>query len=337
MRVLVTGAAGFVGLNLVKRFADHGAYIDALARRHPDAAAEAFLADVSAHVGWQIGDVTDRDGCDALIAATRPDAIVHAAAVTFTPEQERTQPARVFDVNAGGTLNLLEAARVHSVAAFVYVSSGGLYGTAPPTPAMDESTPMRPVNMYAISKIASEQLCGRYAESSALQVRVGRLGTAYGPMERTTGSRSTLSAVHQVVQAATMRSRPLHVAGANIARDFCHIDDVAEAFWLLSTEPRLPEIVYNISAPVAEPLSVALDVVATEALGFAWLTVEDEPTAADVRQTPANARAGMDVTRLMRDTSWRPKYTLEDGVRAYLSWRRERAEIVSLMESTAER
>lgn len=335
MRVLVTGAAGFVGLNLVRRFANHGSHVDALARRQPDAAAEAFLADVSARVRWRIGDVTDRDCCNALIVAARPDTIVHAAAVTFTPEQERAQPARVFDVNAGGTLNLLEAARVHGVAVFVYVSSGGLYGAAPPTPALDENTPMRPVNMYAVSKIASEQLCGRYAEVSALHVRVGRLGTAYGPMERTTGSRSNLSAVHQVVQAGKAQSRPLRVAGADIARDFCHIDDVAEAFRLLSVTPTLPDLVYNVGAPVAEPLSVALDVVAAETPGFAWHPV-DESTAADVRQTPANARAAMDVTRLMRDTSWWPKYTLEDGVRAYLSWRRESAEIVSLMEPTAE-
>ena len=331
MRVLVTGAAGFVGLNLVRRFAAGGADVDALARAAPDAAAEAFLEGVSGRVTWRIGDVTDRQGCAAIVEATRPEAIVHAAAVTFTPDQERAQPARVFDVNAGGTLNLLEAARLHDVSTFVYVSSGGLYGAAPPTPAMDESTPMRPVNVYAISKIASEQLCARYAEMGVLQARVGRLGTAYGPMERTTGSRSNLSAVHQVVQASETGAS-LRVTGADIARDFCHIDDVVEAFWLLCVTPGLREIVYNVSAPVAEPLSVALDVLVAERPGFSWRAVDD-PASADVRQTPANARAAMDVTRLMRDTPWRPQYPLREGVHAYLAWRSANQRIVGSMES----
>jgi UDP-glucose 4-epimerase len=335
MRVLITGAAGFVGLNLLRRFAAGGAAVDALARRAPDAAAEAFLAEVADRITWRLGDVTDRDGCAALVAATPPDAIVHAAAVTFTPDQEHAEPARVFDVNAGGTLNLLEAARLHRVPTFVYVSSGGLYGAAPPAPAMDESTPMRPVNMYAIAKIASEQLCGRYAELGMVEARVGRLGTAYGPMERTTGSRSNLSAVHQVVQASA-GGAPLRVAGAGIARDFCHIDDVAEAFWLLCVAPTLPETVYNVSAPVARPLSVALEVVAAERPDFSWCSVDDLEDA-DVRQTPANARAAMDITRLNRATGWRPMHSLEDGVRAYLSWRSAHPEIVTRIESSAKR
>lgn len=333
MRVLVTGAAGFVGLNLVRYFADRGVNVDALARRQPTAAAETYLADVSARIRWRVGDVTDRDGCETLIAATRPDIVVHAAAVTFTPEQESAQPSRVFDVNAVGTLNLLEAARVHGVTTFVYVSSGGLYGAALPTPAMDESTPIKPVNMYAISKIASEQLCARYAEVSELQVRVGRLGTTYGPMEHTSSSRSNLSVIHQVVQAGMTQSQPLRVAGAEIARDFCHIDDVVKAFWLLSVTPTLSEIVYNVSVPIAEPLSVALNVVAREVPSFVWVPIADELAEADVRQVPANARAAMDITRLTRDTLWTPRYRLADGVAAYMSWRRKNERIVSLIES----
>ncbi|MDA0700640.1 MAG: NAD-dependent epimerase/dehydratase family protein, partial [bacterium] len=219
MRGLVTGAGGFVGLHLVRRFAAGGAEVDALVRRPPDAATEAFLGELGPRVAWHFGDVTDRDACDRLVADRRPDLVVHAAAVTFTGDQERAEPARVFDVNAGGTLNLLEAARRHGVGTFVYVSSGGLYGAAPPTPALDEGAEMRPVNMYAISKIASEHLCGRYAALGDLRVRVGRLGTAYGPLERASGSRSNLSAVQQIVRAAAdaagagSSGAPLRAAG----------------------------------------------------------------------------------------------------------------------------
>jgi UDP-glucuronate 4-epimerase len=330
MRVLVTGAGGFVGLNLVRRYAAGGATVDALARRAPDAAAEAFLGELGARVTWRLGDVTDRSACDDLVATARPDAVLHGAAVTFTAEGERADPAKVFDVNAVGTLNVLEASRRNGVATFVYVSSGGLYGAAPPTPALDETTPMRPGNMYAISKIASEHLCGRYREVSAMRVRVGRLGTAYGPMERPTGSRSTMSGVEQVVQGAERGPRPLRVAGAQIARDFCHIDDVNEAFWHLTVAESLPELIYNVGAPRSEPLTNVLEAVAAGHPGFQWREV-DAAEEADIRQTAVNARAAMDVARLVRDTPWRPRHPLGDGVPAYLAWRREHADLLALM------
>lgn len=331
MRVLITGAGGFVGVNLVRRFAASGASVVALARRAPDDANTRFVDDVAERVQWVLGDVTERERCDALIAEARPDVVVHAAAVTFTSDQERAEPARVFDVNAVGTLNLLEAARRHAVDRFVYVSTGGLYGAAPPLPALDESTPFQSGSMYAIAKIASEQLCVRYAALSGLRVRIGRLGTAYGPMERTTRSRSNMSAVHQVVTAAAPGVR-LRVAGADVARDFCHIDDVAEAFWRLASEEELAEHTYNVGATVAAPLRVALDALVECVPGFAWL--ESDVADADVVQTPANARAAMDMRRLERDGGWRERYALADGVAAFVAWRREHPALVRTLTTT---
>jgi len=325
VRVLITGAGGFVGVNLVRRFAAGGWTVDALARRAPDDANTAFLADVAEQVHWVLGDVTDRDRCEALLAASPPDVVVHAAAVTFTSEQERADPATVFDVNAVGTRNLLEAARLAGVGTFVYVSTGGLYGAAPPLPALDEDTPMRPGSMYAIAKIASEHLCVRYAALTGMRARIGRLGTAYGPMERTTRSRSNMSAIHQVVSAAAP-GVTLRVAGAEIARDFCHVDDVSEAFWHLATAADLQEHTYNVGATVAAPLRVALDALSERVPGFAW--VEAEPDQADVVQTAANARAAMDMRRLERDTPWRERYPLVAGIEAYLAWRAEHPELV---------
>jgi nucleoside-diphosphate-sugar epimerase len=318
MRILITGAGGFVGVNLVRRFGAGGAAVHALARRAPDEPTMRFLADVEERMRWVLGDVTDAARCEAILAETRPDVVVHAAAVTFTSAQERADPATVFDVNAVGTRNLLEAARSNGVGTFVYVSTGGLYGAAPPTPALDETTPMRPGSMYAIAKIASEHLCVRYAELTGMRTRIGRLGTAYGPMERTTRSRTNMSAIHQVVSAAAP-GVTLAVAGADVARDYCHVDDVSEAFWHLATTADLPDRTYNVGATVAEPLRVALDALAARVPGFTWTAAE--PEHAEVVQTEANARAAMDMGRLERDTPWRERYPLELGVEAYLAWR----------------
>lgn len=320
-RVLVTGAGGFVGINLVRGLAERGWHVVALARRLPDDVARGFLASVDPHVDWRLGDVTDRDGMASLAAEV--DAIVHAAAVTATPDREAELAARVFDVNAGGTLSLLEAARTGACRRFVLVSSGGLYGPAPPTPALDESTPLRSENMYGIAKAAAERLTLRYGDLHGLSVAIGRLGTTYGPLERASGSRSGLSAVQQAVLAfdASDDARPVRVAGADIARDFLHVDDAVDAFARLLDPPggELPHRVYNVGAPVAAPLRVALDALATRT-GRAWQAVDDADDGADLAQTPANARAAMDMARLQADTGWAFRYDLAAGTLA--TWER---------------
>jgi UDP-glucuronate 4-epimerase len=303
---------------LLRRFAAGGCDAIGLIRRPPDAAAAEFLAEVSERVSWAYGDVTDRAAIETLVAEQRPDVVVHAAAVTFTEDQERADPVRVFDVNAGGTLNVLEAARRRGLQRFVYVSTGGLYGPAPAEPALDETTPLLSRSMYAVAKIASEQSLERVASLSALDVRIGRLGTAYGPMERTTPSRSNMSAVHRAVALAAAGGGLLRVAGGEIARDFCHVDDVSEAFWQLATGQALQHTIYNVGATRAAPLSEALDALAQAVPAFEWRQVAE--SEADVVQRAANARAGMDMSRLQRDTSWRERYPLAAGALAYLGW-----------------
>lgn len=330
MNVFVTGAAGFVGVNLVRTFAAQGGVVHAMGRRPPDRATEAYAAE-GGTVRWVVGDVTDADGLRQAVAASGASVVVHAAAVTFTGEQEKAQPARVFEVNAMGTLHALEAARLADAQRFVYVSSGGLYGPAPAEPSLDESTPLRTDNMYAVSKLASERLCGRYGQLTSMRVVVGRLGTAYGPMERTTASRSNLSAVTQALAWATdphRPSRPMRVAGASIARDFVHVDDVAAAFLALATSPTLRHLEYNVGTPESAPLARGLDALAAALPGFAWEPV-DEDDRPDLVQRPEQARAGMDVRRIRADTPWTTARSIEDGVRDTVAWTNHAAHAAS--------
>ena len=227
----MTGAGGFLGVHLVRGLAAAGADVTGLVRRPVDAATRDFLTPVASRVTWHEGDVTDRPGMAELLAGG-VDVVVHAAAVTATPQQERDAPARVFDVNAGGTLNLLEAVRRSPPRRFVLLSSGGLYGPAPPSPALDETAPLRGDSMYAIAKIAAERLTLRYSTLVGLDVAIGRLGTTYGPLERPSGSRSNLSAIQQAIDAmrAAAPGGSVPVRGADVARDFLHVDDAVDAF-----------------------------------------------------------------------------------------------------------
>lgn len=319
-RVLVTGGTGFLGVNLVRTFAERGAEVLALVRAPPDDDTHRFLGTLGDRVTWVLGDVTDRDGMASMVAGESVSRIVHAAAVTATPAQERRAPARVFDVNAGGTLNLLEAARQADVQRFVFVSSGGLYGAGPPEPPLREDAPLRTDNLYAIAKAASEQLVVRYRTIASLDAVIGRLGTTYGPMERTTGSRTSLSAIQQALvtmRAAVRDGRPVTVRGADVARDFLHVDDAADAFARLLGAPGLRHHVYNVGAPVAAPLSLALDVAAART-GAAWTRADDVMEEADIVQTPSNARPAMDMRRAHDELGWRFRYDLASGTAATL-------------------
>lgn len=319
-RALVTGALGFVGLNIVRCLALRGWRVEALTRRDPDPDATRFLGDAGANVAWHHGDVSDRDGMTALLARLRPDSVLHGAAVTATPEQERADPCRVFDVNAGGTLNLLDAARRSDVERFVFVSSSGIYGAAPPTPLRSEEGPLDIGGLYTIAKQTSEQLCRRYAELFGMRVTVGRLGTAYGPMERVTGSRSGMSSIQRAV-AGALAGEDVTVYGADLARDFCYVVDVAEAFEALLGAEALQHGVYNVAGAEAAPLRRALEAIAEALPAFRWHETDD-PDAADLVLLPGKARAGLDIGRLRSDTGWQPRHDLRSGVHAYLAWLR---------------
>jgi UDP-glucuronate 4-epimerase len=317
MKTLVTGALGFVGLNITRELALRGFEVLALARREPDAEAQQFLAEVAARISWLKGDVTERSSLVDLVRTKNVSHILHAAALTASPEEEKANPVRMFEVNAGGTLNVLEAARQAHVKRVVFVSSSGIYGAASPTPLKKETDPLHISGLYAICKQTSEQLCLRYQELYGLSVAVGRLGTAYGPMERATQSRQGMSAIYRAVQLA-LRQPSVKVRGAHIARDFCHIDDVAEAFALLLRAEKLNYPIYNVAALQAYPLSDALETL-RETIGLDWQEVETAQEA-DLIQTAVNARAGLDTSRLQGDTKWQSNYDLASGTAHYLAY-----------------
>jgi nucleoside-diphosphate-sugar epimerase len=320
MKTLVTGAQGFVGLNIVRCLAFKGVEVVALGRRAPDEASLEFLQDVRSQITWVMGDVTDRSGIAKLVKDNHITHILHAAALTASPGEEKADPASMFDINAGGTLNVLEAARHAEVERVVFVSSTVIYGAAPPSPPKRETDPLVIDGLYSVCKQTSEHLCRLYNDRYGLSVVVGRLGSAYGPMERPTHSRQRMSAVYTAVHAA-LEKRPLKVHGTSIARDYCYIDDVAEAFTALLLASQLEHSIYNVGSAEAYTLTELLDIIQKLEPTFFWVetsTLEE----ADIALLSSSARAGLDMSRLEQDTTWTSQFTLERGIKVYLNWLR---------------
>lgn len=317
-RVLVTGAGGFVGVNLVRGFAEAGWRVVATGRRAPDAHTEAFLASVAERVSWHLGDVTDAEWLDALIASSAPAVVVHAAAMTPTPAVEREATRRVVDTNLVATLTVLEAVRTHAVPRLLFASSTGVYAGAPLHAARREAEHLEPHNLYALCKRASEQLVDAYASIHGGSAASVRIGSVYGPMERASLSRSGLSIVANLVDAA-VAGRPLRVSHPEVGRDLIHAYDLARAFVRLAEAPRLGWGVYNLASP--QPISVAsvLEALASVA-DLRWTSsgVGD----ADVALTPQHHRDHVDVSRLEQDTGVTPAVDLRAGLAHVLAWHR---------------
>jgi len=322
MNVLVTGASGFVGINVVKRLAERGASVIALSRQAPDAALERFVSDVHQRIEFVHGDVRNRAVLIELAKHAHVDRIVHAAAMTPTLDHEQSDPASVVEVNLGGTLNVLEAARACGALRVVFVSSSGVYGVPKDrSQIIDEDQPLHITNLYTICKQASEHLCRRYHELFGLSTASGRVGSAFGPMERRTGSRLTMSALYTLTHAALL-GRRITVYGADTLRDFCYIDDVANAIAELTAAHRLSWLVYNISAGTAHSLREACTALSELAPGFAW-EISDYPDLADVAVCASQERGRMHIVRLQHDVGFQARYALKSGLQRYLDWLRD--------------
>ena len=176
MRILVTGASGFVGVNLVEALR---------ARRHE-------VVEFSLEKG---GDVTDTKLLEKLMRDERIEALWHGAAITAGAEREKREAGRILEVNTLATVRALEAAARAGVRRFVYPSSSAVYGSTAFEGAgpVREDEPLRPLNLYGISKVAAEGAVLRLAPALGVEVAAGRINAVFGPWERDTGLRDTLS------------------------------------------------------------------------------------------------------------------------------------------------
>lgn len=213
MRVLVTGGAGFVGANLVRRLdASHVRVVDSLV-----AGTEANLPDA---VDLAVCDI--RDGEALARALDGVVAVVHLAAAGSVVESV-SDPVANFDVNVRGTLRVLEAVRAAGVERVVLASTGGaLIGDA--VPPVDERSLPRPLSPYGASKAAGEAYAHAYARSYGLRTVCLRFANVYGPY-----SAHKKGAV-PVFFRALAQGRPLQIYGdGGASRDFMHVDDICAA------------------------------------------------------------------------------------------------------------
>ncbi len=216
MKILITGGAGFVGSNLTKLALRHGhrvTVLDDLSTGYPD-----NLDGLD--VRFLEASITD-PGAVAEACASQ-DSIVHLAALGSVPRSIK-EPRRSHDVNATGTLQVLEAARAAGVGHLVYSSSSSVYGKNPALPKHEREW-TRPMSPYAVTKLAAEQYTLAYQQSYDMETLAFRFFNIYGPGQR---PGHAYAAVVPVFLARLFSGQPLPVNGSGEqSRDFTYVGSV---------------------------------------------------------------------------------------------------------------
>ena len=321
--ILVTGGAGFVGLNLVEALLARGEHVVVFGREAalPDPAPARF-ATLPGRVEVIQGDVQDAAALAEVFRARRIGAVFPFAAVTAGPQREAADPALVLDVNLKGVIATLAAARdAGTVRRVILPSSAAVYGeSAYAHPVLDEvATPPVPISLYGVTKYAVERAGLRLAGLWGLDAVAARIGAAFGPWERDTGLRDTLS-LHLAMAFAARRGDAVVIPAVPPAYDWIYSRDLAAGLLALLDAKDPPHRVVNLASGQdwAPHYPACLDALARAFPGFRWrhAAAGEEPTIrwneSKPRGVMANARAA--------EFGWRPRHDPAGAVADYARW-----------------
>ena len=331
MRVLITGAAGFIGSTLAHRLLDRGDVVlgyDNLNAYYDVRLKQARLARLTAREGFHFvqASLEDRPALEAAFADFKPDRVVNLAAqagVRYSLEN----PRAYIDANIVGFLNILECCRHQAVEHLVYASSSSVYGANRKLPFAVEDSVDHPVSLYAASKKANELMAHTYSHLFGLPTTGLRFFTVYGPWGRPDMALFLFT-------RKILAGEPIDVFNyGKHSRDFTYIDDIVEGvirtldrvpgpdpdFDPLQPTPAsslAPYRVYNIGNHQPVQLGRYIELI-EQALGKTAIKNLLPLQPGDVPDTAA------EVSALMRDTGYQPSTPVDVGVERFVRWYRE--------------
>jgi len=311
MRVLVTGAGGFVGPAVVRALLAAGHGVDATVRA---AAAPASLAALNATVHRL--DLLDRDAVTGLVARIRPDGVIHLAAISRVAVAE-ADPSAAYATNVGATVGLLVALRAGAPEARLLVAgSGDAYGAVEPADLpIVEGQPLRPYTVYGATKAAAEVAVAQWRRAHGAHVVLARAFNHTGPGQDPGFVCAALA--RQLARIEAERQEPVVRAGnLDPVRDFSDVRDVADAYVALLERGRDGEA-YNVCSGDGVSIAEIVAILRTHAR----VPVRVESKAA-LRRAQDAARIVGSHAKLTRETGWEPRVALAETLRDVLDdWR----------------
>ena len=318
--VLVTGATGFVGINLLHALSHTGLRAIGMAINPLPQAALNSIAEIGPVPIIELVDVRDSAAVSELFLEYQPVVVIHAAAITSGVERERTSAREIVDVNVGGTQSVLDACTASGVQRMLYLSSGAVYGEAAfGTEKLSETTAAVPAGLYGATKLAGEFLVKRHGQLHGLTTVATRLSAAFGPWEHPTGVRDLMSPILQLNMAGCRSESSRYVVDAG--RNWVYAPEAAAAIigLALKREPRYD--CYNIcpqSLGTCEPWIERLRKTYPETTFVAAPSPKDATVAYDA--DPRRKRALVEADRIQQELGTGLWSTHEDSLDHYLHW-----------------
>jgi dTDP-glucose 4,6-dehydratase len=316
MKLFVTGGAGFIGSNFIRYVLqtknshaivnyDKLTYAGNLANLHS----------IAHHPGYRFvkGDICDPIAAEAAMRGC--DAVVHFAAESHV-DRSIYEPAPVIQTNVTGTFTLLEVARKLAVSRFVHISTDEVYGDIVPGAHANEDSPPQPSSPYSASKAASDLLVRSYVRTYKFPALITRSSNNYGPYQFP-------EKFLPLMITNALYDKPLPIYGdGKQQRDWLHVEDNCRGILAVLERGRIGEV-YNIGGShVEENLAMAERLLR--------LTGKPESLLSYVADRPGHDRRyALNSRKIESELGWKPKISLEDGVRQTIEWYKANSKWVS--------
>jgi len=310
VRVLVTGGAGFIGSNLVRRLLGEGAYVrifDNFSTGKRDNIAGVINDSKTKRLDIFEGDL--RDFALILEATLGMDLVFHEAALPSVIRSVKA-PNTTNDVNITGTLNLLEACKVNHVRRVIYASSSSIYGDSEELPKNESMIP-NPLSPYAVSKIAGEYYMKTFHRLYNIETVILRYFNVYGPYQDPS---SEYSGVISKFITGFIGRNPITVYGdGNQTRDFTYVDDVVEAN-ILAADALVSGEVFNVAGgkrySINEMIAILKDIFNIKE----YEVVYSDTRPGDIKHSLA------DVLKVNKSLNFKAQTSFEEGLRETVAW-----------------
>lgn len=306
MEYLVTGGAGFIGSNIVKRLVQMKKQVRVLDNLLTGRLEN--LRDVISKIEFIQGDITDETTVERSLQGVK--YVLHLAALPSVPRSVE-DPITSDKINCYGTLRLLVSARNAKVKRFVFSSSSSVYGDTPTLPKKEDMPPA-PVSPYGVQKLAAETYCRIFYQLYGLETFSLRYFNVFGPGQN---PRSQYAAVIPLFINAVAHNKPPTVYGnGEQTRDFTYVDDVVDANLLCCTAPsQAAGKVFNIARGGRISVNELAKTI-MKIIGKKPGVINTEPRPGDILHSQA------DISLAERELGWKPKADFEEGLRKTIEY-----------------
>ena len=316
---LVTGCAGFIGSNLLETLLKLNQTVTGLDnfatghQRNLDEVKASVTPEQWARLTFIEGDIRDLEACRRAVQGV--DFVLHQAALGSVPRSLK-DPITTNEVNIGGFLNMLVAARDAGVKSFVYAASSSTYGDHPALPKIEENIG-KPLSPYAVTKFVNELYAEVFARSYGFETVGLRYFNVFGKRQDPNGA---YAAVIPKWTAAMIQGEDVTINGdGETSRDFCFVDNAVQANILAATAPAEGRNqVYNVAVSGRSTLNQLFGFL-VKALGNQGVNYGKQPVYADFRAGDVR-HSQADVSKAGRLLGYEPTHTVLQGLEVAMPW-----------------